>query len=429
MNKDKWKEAAGSLLSKLSFLRLDEGLDDSEEELQVEEKDVSSGRDLPEGDLRQKLAWNRKRVARRRIILVVLAVAIVGSFVLYNRLHVFEDYVIAETKEIEMTAGTEYVSAGKKLFRYNSDGVSLVSRKNETEWSITYSMQAPIADICGTTMVIAEQQGTQVYVVDEEGLVGSFDTQIPILKARVSRQGVVALVLQDEDVTWVNLYKADGSAVAADKTRVGETGYPLDIDLSPNGQKLAVSYLSVDDGVMTSHVVFYHFGQEGRKKENNIVSSADYAETVIPQIYFTDNSRAVAVADGGFYVFRGSDAPKESVFVSLDREIISCFHDDEIIGFLFPNEDGEEQYRMELYNYSGKRKLSKKIDATFDNIKVENGQILMYNEKGFDVFTKSGQLRFSSAYEKAVEEFFYFGEFRKYLVITRDSFDKIRIGS
>ena len=82
---------------------------------------------------------------------------------------------------------------------------------------------------------------------------------------------------------------------------------------------------------------------------------------------------------------------------------------------------------IELYNYSGRRKKTRKIDATFDNIKIENGQILMYNEKGFDVFSETGRLRFTSAYEKEVEELFYFGSFRTYLVVTKDSFDWIRV--
>ena len=33
-------------------------------------------------------------------------------------------------------------------------------------------MQAPFVDVCGTTAVIADQQGMQVYVFDEEGLKG-----------------------------------------------------------------------------------------------------------------------------------------------------------------------------------------------------------------------------------------------------------------
>ena len=37
-------------------------------------------------------------------------------------------------------------------------------------------------------MAVAEQQGNQVYVVNEDGLVGNFETLLPILKVRVSRQ-------------------------------------------------------------------------------------------------------------------------------------------------------------------------------------------------------------------------------------------------
>lgn len=427
MKKKNWKDTLAWLGEKLSFLKLDID-EDEEEELEIEERAFAPGRELPEGNPKQRLENHRRRTRYWRIFLAVLLLVIAGSFFLYNQLHVFRDYVITDTKEIEAVSGTSYLSVGKRLYRYNSDGVSCISRTGDTEWSVTYSMQAPIADLCDETMVIAEQQGTQVYVVGKDGLLGNFETQIPILKARVSRQGVVALVLQDDTVTWVNLYQADGTSVATDKTTVSESGYPLDVALSPNGQKMAVSYLKLDGGVMTDEVVFYHFGAAGKDKMDNIVSSAEYTDQLIPQIYFTDDTHAVAVSDGGFYVFAGNNAPEESTSVQFEEEIISSFHDDGQIGFLFQNDEGEEQYRMELYSYNGRKKSSAKLDAKFDEIKIENGQILMYNDKGFDVFTKSGRQRFSSAYEKEVEGFFYFGEYRKYLVITKDSFDKIRIG-
>ena len=104
------------------------------------------------------------------------------------------------------------------------------------------------------------------------------------------------------------------------------------------------------------------------------------------------------------------------------------FHDDERIGFLFESTEEEYTYRMELYNYRGKRKCSRNINAEFDEIKIENGQILMYNDNHCDIFTMSGRKRFSSAYEKNIEELFYFSEFRKYMVVTQNSFDRIRIG-
>lgn len=404
---------------------------EQEDEIQIEEKTLSSGnlskKDLPEGDLKEKLARNRRWVFRRRMALGLFAALVIGGFVLYNRMYTYTDYVIVDSYENEAASGSKYESVGKNLYRYNSDGVSCVSRKNELKWSITYNMQAPIADVCGETMVIAEQQGNQVYVVNKEGLVGNFETLLPILKVRVSKQGVVAVVLQEEGVTWVNLYQPDGTSIANDKTTVAESGYPLDIDLSPDGQKLMVSYLGIENGIISSRVVFYHFGAEGQSVSNHIVGSESYTELVIPEVYFTDNSRAVAVADNGFMVYKGSNEPKQSASVSFEEEIISTFHDGSRIGFLFRSTKGEHPYRMELYNYSGRKKASREVDAEFDKIKIQNKQILMYSDNHCDIFLLSGRKRFSCAYEKEIVDVFYFSEFRKYMFITQNSFDKIKV--
>ena len=52
----------------------------------------------------------------------------------------------------------------------------------------------------------------------------------------------------------------------------------------------------------------------------------------------------------------------------------------------------------------------------------------MYSDRSIDIITSSGQMRFTSAYEKSIADIFYFSEFRKYLVITDEGFDRIRIG-
>lgn len=426
----KWKEKLDRVLEKLHFLRLDED-PDLEEEIQIEETSLPSdgfpAKDALGGSLREKLARSRRWLFRKRVIAAALIVCIAGGFILYNNHHEFQDYVITSSVPNEVSAGTRYETAGKNLYRYNSDGISCVTRSNELKWSITYNMQAPIADICGNTMAVAEQQGNQIYVVDKDGLVGNFETLLPILKIRVSRQGVVAVVLQEDDVTWVNMYRADGTSIMSDKTTIADSGYPLDIDVSPDGQKLAVSYLKTDNGIISSDVVFYHFGSAGQAKDNHIVAQENFEDVVMPEISFVGNSRCVAVSDSGFVVFRGGDAPKKVASVEFDEEIVSCFHDEKRIGFLFRGSTEEYDYRMELYNYSGRRKASKDINAEFEEIKIENGQILMYSDKGFSIFTGSGRKRFAADYEKEITDLFYFSEFRRYLVVTRDSFDRIRI--
>ena len=102
-------------------------------------------------------------------------------------------------------------------------------------------------------------------------------------------------------------------------------------------------------------------------------------------------------------------------------------HDEDGIGFLFRGSTEEYRYRMELYNYGGRRKGSGDVDAEYDRIKLQNGQILMCSDAGCDIYTSSCRKRFSASYEKEISDIFYFSEFRRYLIITRDSFDRIRI--
>lgn len=433
MNKENIRQFFGDIKDKISILKLEEE-SEWEDEMQNEDWqepfDSEDTEELPEGDLSAKLLRYRESKYRRTAAIVILAAVILGGFFIYNKTITYDSYVVAASYENMVAAGTQYVMAGKDILKYNADGVSCVSRNNDVRWSITYSMQAPVADICDTTMVIAEQQGTQIYIVDgEEGQIGSFETAASILKVRVARQGVVAAVLQEGTVTWVNLYQTDGTLIASDKTTLMESGYPLDIAISPDGQRLMVSYLEITGGVLKDTVVFYHFGTAGQKKENHIVSSETFEGIAVPDVYFVDNTHSIAVTDQGYTVFQGKDEPKKTASVEFEDEIVSCFHEGETIGFVFNNEDTESRYRIELYNLRGKRKMKTELDRTFSTIKMENGQILMYNDKRCTVYTSSGHEKFSADYEKEVSEFFYFSEFRKYLVITRDSFDRIRIGS
>ncbi|MCD8104121.1 MAG: DUF5711 family protein [Lachnospiraceae bacterium] len=427
MEKKTWKERLLGIIERLNFLEIPEEDLDEMHELGEDGDMRTSGTDETEGrSFEELLARSRRRrwIMRGRVVVLLLGAA--TGFYLYNRTHTFDDYVISRSIENTMTSGTQYELAGKYLYRYNSDGVSCVTHKNEVKWSVTYSMQSPIVDVCGTTMVIAEQQGTQVYVVNEDGLLGSFSCLLPILKVRVSNQGVVAVVLQDDDVTWVRLYDAEGTSIANDKTTISDSGYPLDVDLTPNGEKMVVSYLGILEGVMTSTVVFYDFSSSGDASADHVMSSETFSGVVVSQVFFTDNTTAVAVADNGFTVFRGSTLEKKAE-QTFDDEIVSCFYDDDMIGFLFSDVTGEHNYRMELYNYRGRQKTSVGTDADFDEIKIENGQILMVTSTACSVYTKNGRLRYSSAYEKEIVDMFYFSEFRRYLVITQDSFDQIRI--
>ena len=426
MNRDKWKEYWERLKPKLAFLKPWDMNEDVGDDLEVRE--MSSTDHQNSWNSKAETPWERTRRKRYAVITMAALVAIVaGCFLYYNGHHSFTEYVVTSTTENLDIAGTEYAMLGNYIVKYSSDGVFCVNSHNEVRWSTAYSMQTPIIDICGQTMVIAEQQGRQVYVVNEDGLLGSFTTSLSILKAHVSKQGVVVLILEDSDVTWIEMYDTSGSEIAKIKTTLQDSGYPLDVAITPNASRMIVSYLGISGRALNSRIAFYDFSSASDSDDSHLTGTLDYSGQVFPEVYFADASTPVALNDTGFVVFRNKKTPEEETSVTFDKEIVSSFHDGDNLGFVFNNEAADCRYIMELYHYNGKRTMQREFDCNYTEVRMDRGEILLYDAKNCTVYTTSGTRRFSSDYEKQVQYFARIPGFRRYMVITNDSIDRIRI--
>ena len=136
----------------------------------------------------------------------------------------------------------------------------------------------------------------------------------------------MAAILEDGEKTWVNYYSSDGSLIVENQTRMENNGYPLDLAVSPDGAVIAVSYLIVDSGEISSHLVFYNFGQAGQGQVDNVVAEFTYEDTVVPDLVYFSEGTCVAFRDDGFSVFQGGDTPEESENTQIDTQMISLFY-------------------------------------------------------------------------------------------------------
>ncbi len=429
MDKEKVKEKMGVWKKRLAFLKpwnMDE--EDQDDDLEIRSMQANdTSREAREES--PEFIWfkgkNGKIYLAGGIAALVLLVA--GGFWYYSGHHLFTEYVVTSTAESLDIAGTQYAMLGDSVIKYSPDGVFCVDSHNTSKWSVAYSMQSPIIDICKNTMVVAEQQGNQVYVMNEKGPMGNFETDLPVLKACVSAQGVVALVQEDDPVTWVNLYDCNGTKLAGVKTTMEDSGYPLDAAITENGEKLMVSFLGVAQGELKGRIAFYDFSSGLANGDNCLTGILDYPGQIFPEVYFADSSTPVGLWDHGFAVFGDGESLEEKRSVSFESEIVSSFHDEEYVGFVFHNEAEDCRYRMELYRYSGRRSMEQEFDCDYQEVKMDSGKILLYDAKNCTVYSTSGAQNFATDYEKQVE---YFGKvpgYRRYLVITNDSMDRIRI--
>ena len=364
---------------------------------------------------------------RKKFFIIFAVIMCVAGYLILNNMRVLKNYELVKTSERTDVLTTSFVEMNGKLLKYSPDGVAYMDG-DSVLWSAAYSMQTPIVDICEKIAVVGEQKGSQVYIYSaDKGQIGYFQTLLPIQKVKVASQGVVAAVLEDGEVTWINLYDTDGNEIAKHRTSVAESGYPIDVSISPDGQKLAVSFLRTTKGVMNTKIAFYNFGSVGKAQSNNEMNSEIYENTVVPKVAYLNNTKAVAFRDNGFTIYEGKQIPEKQAEVNMDQDIISIFYDDESLGFVFQSDLSEHKYKIQLYNLKGKKTMEQYVDQKFQNIKLSSGKIILYDTDTFCIYSKQGRKIFEGKYREQITDIIKISGFRKYLVITKGSMDQVRL--
>lgn len=378
-------------------------------------------------DYERRLSRHKRSIVKKTVITVVAIAAAVTAVGFYIEKRSYHNYKVVQSSEQEDVVSTSYTEMDGDILRYSPDGVSLVSDKMSTLWSETYQMQNPVADVNGTRAVIADKDGTTLEIYDKSGKTGSVTTSYSIIKARVSKSGLVAAILDGGDDTWIDFYSTDGSLIAENQTKVDDPGYPLDIAISEDGVVMMVTYQFVDGSDTTSYVAFYNFGDVGQNEEDRIVSGYKYEGVVVPQIQYLSNNRSIALKDNGFTIYQGSQIPKEVKTIETDKEIISTFYDDDMVGLVFKNDSKDKQYTMEVYNTAdGKLKFKEDFNIPYTTIKLSGGNILMYNSSQMCVMNSRGVQKYLGSVDGTIKDFFKIG-MNRYLLVLDSGVDVIKL--
>lgn len=365
------------------------------------------------------------RTLHNTLMGALAVLALVVLVVLYVQKRTYNTYKVLKTSEQEDVVSTGYLEMDGKILRYSTDGVSLVNKQLDTVWSETYEMQEPMAEVCGDRAVIADQNGTSIRLYDKNGLTGSVTTSYSIVKVTLSKSGLAAAILDGGDETWIDLYSTDGSLIAENQTRIEDPGYPLDVALSEDGTVMMVAYQCVDGSETTSYVAFYNFGEVGQNEEDRIVSGYTYEGVVVPQIQCLEDHKAVAVRDDGFTIYKGRQIPKESKTVTVDKEIVSIFYDEDTIGLVFKNDSKDKLYTMQVYGTDGNLKFTKDFNIPYTTICISDGQILMYNSSQICILKKNGTEKYMGSVDGTINDFFKLG-WNRYLLVLDTGIELVK---
>ena len=369
---------------------------------------------------------HRRRISGRgkKAITVVAVIAAVCLVFLYVEKRSYHSYKVLNTSEQEDVVSTQYVEMDGDILRYSPDGVSVVDSSMNTVWNETYTMQNPIADVNGSRAVIADSEGTSLYICDKKGVTGTVTTSYSIIKVRIAANGMVAAILDNDENTWINFYNSDGSLVAENLTKIDDPRYPMDVAVSDNGVMM-VTFQYVDGSKTTSYVAFYNYGDVGQNEDDRIVSGYTYENVVIPQVECISESQYIALRDDGFSTYQGNQIPKEVKTINVKQEIVSTFFDDQRIGLVFKNNSKDSEYTMEVYSMNGQLKFRKNFNVAYSTIKMSDGNIIMYNSSQICVMNSRGVQKYMGSVDGTIRDFFKIG-WNKYLMVMDNGVSTIK---
>lgn len=276
----------------------------------------------------------------------VLLFVIIG---IWGLVHTFMGYrsfkVLAITEKTD-DVSVNYQVMGDGLIRYSKDGASYLDQNGNVVWNQSFDMNNARVETCGNYMAIADIGSNQIRLFNANGQVGSVDALYPISTVKVSQQGVVAAILSDSSQQYITLYDSNGSDLVKIKATISKTGYPVDLALSKDGTKLAVSYLKVSGGSMSTQIIFYRFGKTD--ESINCVQGSYQYDSIFPKVEFINNTTMVAFGETGFEIYAMRDEGPEVVLEkTFDDDIKSIFYNEQYIGFVFRNQNSDADEESE----------------------------------------------------------------------------------
>lgn len=383
---------------------------------------------------RIELEKKKKKQGGLLFIIILLAAAVsIGIFSVYSYVNKhFNSYTVIKTTPREDSNTVQYMAYGEdRILKYSRDGAAGLNSSGEILWNGSYDMKNPLAESCENYIVIADIGGKSAYVYNGSDSGVQVETLLPIVQACVANQGVVALVLEDKDSNIIQIYdpyNTSDSLKVDLPTNVKEDGYPVDVALSNDGQKLVTSYLYINNGVMENRVNFYNFNDYGQNSGDRIVGARNFKQDLIPKLEFINNTTVCAYGENSFTLYSMKQVPKDvKEKITLDDKIKSTFSNESYIGFVLENSKGDYKYQVVVYNTSGDKILNKGMDYEYDQVFISDKEIVFYSGMECNIMRINGTWRFHYTFDRDILYVMPVNNYNKYVLIDDTNMEEIKL--
>ncbi len=385
-------------------------------------------KNIPSGN---KQFSQKRQKKQRNIILIAIAVVIVlaavGTF-LFLRFRTFSSYKVLSRLELSNTdEQTKLFEYSGGFVRSSSEGVTYFD-SNGIHWAESFEMTQPLTAVSGGYFAAADMKGKDIFLYDVSGLVNRITLSHSITDLEVSDQGIVAAATSDAESNYIEVVDKEGNELVTAKSVFSSSGYLTDIALSPDGSKMAATFVYVSEGTLESKVVFYDFSN-GNGGEDMVVGGFNqYESTILTSVHFMDKGKVCVVGDNAISIYDFNTIP-ELVFENLDlgEEIQSIFFSEKYLGMVVEAEEGEENYLLKVMDLNGKDVFSKGFDFAYNKVLFAGNNILLYSGGDCEMYSFSGVKKMELEMDEAVYAMSYCGRGTDFVLASSSDTEFIRL--
>lgn len=382
--------------------------------------------------IKYRIWWIGRWIAdnKKTFALGATAAALAAGCIFWFFLRTYHNYEVVNYTERQSDTSVNYHFGEKGTLCYSKDGVSFTNAKGEVVWNQVFGMEAPKMDACDEYIAFGDIGANSVYVFNHEGVEGKLALDKPIQDLRISRQGVVAVILADNEANQINLYNKDGKILAGIKATIASSGYPLTLALSEDGSHLVVSYIMFNSGKVSSQLVFYNFSN----KETSGTPAGSFSfDELIPKLEFVGEDQVIACGENGFYTYQFKDIVIENHFQSYAAEAKSIFMTEKHIGIITKNPesavDGKEidKYKVQIYRTSGSRAGEFTFDFNYKEVSASDKDIIFYNDQECEIYSYHGHKKFQYTFDSNIENVLPGNKSGQYILMDAQSVQTITL--
>lgn len=378
-------------------------------------------------ELREKVRAHKiKRMKRLAILVgVCAAVCIVGY--IFSQVKTYSKYRVVDTSTRADSSATQFTIFCGNILKYSNDGAIYTDDNNTIIWNQSFEMDSPMMAKNEIYAAFADVGGQAVYVVSESGLQATIQTAMSIQNIDIAENGTVAVLMENKKTSYLALYNLKGDKLAEGGIHVENSGYPMDLALSANGENLVVSILDINTGSVKTTLSFYNFGTVGQNKVDNIVNTFSFAGSIAPRLEYIDESTLLAFFDDGVRIFKGVQTPEQTGEVLLSSEIKSIFYDDSYVGLVVQDSEVENGRRLTVYDLNGGEMMNVSLDMSYEQIYfLKNHEVCVQDENKCAIYTTRGIKKFEGQFESNIYYIIKGMGIRDYTALLEGSTQQIR---